>query len=255
MPSGNGRSRWLALLPVAALITAALPVAPAAADLPRTYNATRIDSGAPTPGGAFGWGLYSGDVTGDGKQDLLVAQGQVGTAEIPNKVFVYSGATARSSTRSDPPEANPPNADGSYQSPEMAFVYVETMPDLGSCPAGDGADAGKICDNAIIGPKDGAPRDHRRLPRAARQRDQRRAPADQRRSEDRPRLHPRRQDARRAQAHRHAGRRPPGRARAQRASTPLRPSPARWRRRRACRRARARRARTTTPASARARRS
>jgi Ca2+-binding RTX toxin-like protein len=156
MPSGNGRSRWLALLPAAALITAALPVAPAAADLPRTYNATRIDSGAPTPGGAFGWGLYSGDVTGDGKQDLLVAQGQVGTAEIPNKVFVYSGVDGSLVDTIDPPEANPPNADGSYQSPEMAFVYVETMPDIGSCPAGDSADAGKICDNAIIGPKDGA---------------------------------------------------------------------------------------------------
>jgi len=139
------------------MITVALPVAPAAADLPRTYNATRIDSGAPTPGGAFGWGLWSAELTGDGKQDLLVAQGQVGTAELPNKVFVYSGADGSLVDTIDPPESNPPNADGTYQSPELAFVYVETMPDLGSCPAGDGADAGKICDNALIGAKDGIP--------------------------------------------------------------------------------------------------
>ena len=31
------------------------------------------------------------------------------------------------------------------------------MPDLGSCPSGDGADAGKICDDASIGPEDGIP--------------------------------------------------------------------------------------------------
>lgn len=160
MLSGIGLRLRLSLLPVAALITVALPAAPAAADapgLPRTFNVTRIDSGAPTPGGAFGWGLWSAELTGDGKQDLLVAQGQVGTAEIPNKVFVYSGADGSLVDTIDPPENNPPNPDGSYQSPEMAFVYVETMPDLGSCPAGDGADAGKICDNALIGPKDGIP--------------------------------------------------------------------------------------------------
>src|ERR671920_2043385 len=109
MPSGNGLRRRLALFPVAALVTVALPVAPAAADLPRTYNATRIDSGAPTPGGAFGWGLWSADLTGDGKQDLLVAQGQVGTAEIPNKVFVYDGANGSLLDTINPPEDNPLN--------------------------------------------------------------------------------------------------------------------------------------------------
>ncbi|MDQ3870369.1 MAG: hypothetical protein M3301_01990, partial [Chloroflexota bacterium] len=41
--------------------------------------------------------------------------------------------------------------------PTLAFVYVETMPDLGSCPGGDGADADKICDAATIGPGDGIP--------------------------------------------------------------------------------------------------
>ena len=40
-----------------------------------------------------------------------------------------------------PPEENPPGPPpNTYVSPELAFVYVETMPDLGSCPASDGAD-------------------------------------------------------------------------------------------------------------------
>src|SRR5919112_4119975 len=104
MPSGNGLRRRLALFPVAALVTVALPVAPAAADLPRTYNATRIDSGAPTPGGAFGWGLWSADLTGDGKQDLLVAQGQTGTADIPTQVILYDGETGAHLDTILPPE-------------------------------------------------------------------------------------------------------------------------------------------------------
>src|SRR3954453_22856351 len=161
MPSGNGLRRRLALLPVAALITVALPAAPAAADLPRTYTATRIDSGAPTPGGGFGWGVWSADLTGDGKQDLLVAQAQVGTAEIPNKIFIYNGVTGALVDTIDPPENNPLNITAAnpsgYVSPEMGFVYIETMPDLGSCPGGDGPDADKICDLANIAPGDGIP--------------------------------------------------------------------------------------------------
>ena len=41
--------------------------------------------------------------------------------------------------------------------PELGFVYVETMPDIGSCPGGDGPDADKICDLATIGAGDGIP--------------------------------------------------------------------------------------------------
>ena len=174
MPARNGLRRRLKALPVVALVTVALPVASAPAQapgLPRTFDVTRIDSTAPTPGGAFGWGLWSADLTGDGRQDLLVAQGQTGTAQIPTQVILYDGHTGAHLDTILPPEDNPleppapPAGTGSippapatqYSSPELAFVYVETMPDLGSCPASDGADPGRICDNLVIGPKDGIP--------------------------------------------------------------------------------------------------
>ncbi len=121
--------------------------------LPRTYDATRIDTPNPIPGGAFGWGISSADLTGDGKLDLLVAQSQTG----PGQVFVYDGATGRNIDTIDPPERNPRNADGSITDEQLSFVYVETMPDIGSCPGGDGPDADKICDLPTIGPGDGIP--------------------------------------------------------------------------------------------------
>lgn len=160
MPARNGIRRRLKLLPVVALATVAASTASAAAQapgLPRTFDVTRIDSAAPVPGGAFGWGLWSADLTGDGKQDLLVAQGQLGTATVPTQVMIYDGDTGAHIDTILPPEDNPPGAGGAYVSPELAFVYVETMPDLGSCPGGDGPDAGKICDDALIGSKDGIP--------------------------------------------------------------------------------------------------
>ena len=78
---------------------------------------------------------------------------------MPTQVFIYNGATGAHIDTITPPEDNPPrrNAATPYVSPELAFVYVETMPDLGSCPGGDGADADKICDHAQIGPEDGIP--------------------------------------------------------------------------------------------------
>ena len=175
MPARDGFRRRLKLVPVLALATVAATATSAAAQapgLPRTFDATRIDSAAPVAGGAFGWGIWSADLTGDGRQDLLVAQGQLGTAQVPTQVFIYDGATGAHIDTILPPENNPlePPAPPSgsndpiapapatvYSSPELAFVYVETMPDLGSCPSGDGADAGKICDNAVIGAKDGIP--------------------------------------------------------------------------------------------------
>lgn len=175
MPARNGIRRRLKVLPVVALVTVAIPVASAAAQapgLPRSFDVTRIDSQAPVPGGAFGWGVYSADLTGDGRQDLLVAQGQLGTAAVPTQVQVFDGNSGAHIDTILPPEDNPlepaapspatgpsvpPGPATNYSSPELAFVYVETMPDLGSCPGGDGPDAGRICDDALIGPKDGIP--------------------------------------------------------------------------------------------------
>lgn len=160
MPARIGIRRRLKLLPVVALVTVALPAASASAQapgLPRTFDATRIDSPTPVGGGAFGWGVYSADLTGDRKQDLIVAQAQVGTATDPNKIFIYDGVSGALVDTIVPPEDNPPSATGGYVSPELGFVYVETMPDLGSCPGGDTADADKICNAAVVGPEDGIP--------------------------------------------------------------------------------------------------
>ena len=49
-------ARPFSALLAAALVAAVLPAAAAAA-LPRSYNALRIDSPSPVAGGAFGWGL------------------------------------------------------------------------------------------------------------------------------------------------------------------------------------------------------
>jgi len=139
------------------LVTISAAPAAAASGLPRTFDVTRIDSPTPVGGGAFGWGIWSADLTRDGKQDLLVAQSQVGTAADPNKIFIFNGATGALVDTIEPPEQNPLSSTGAYQSPEFGFVYVETMPDIGSCPGGDGPDADKICDLPNIGPGDGVP--------------------------------------------------------------------------------------------------
>jgi hypothetical protein len=140
----------LALIGVLATIALAATPALAGPGLPRTYDVQQIDSPAPRSGGAFGWGVAAGDYTGDGKADLLVAQAQTG----PGQIFMFDGATGQHFDTIDPPEQNPDNA---AQPPVLAFVYVEHFPDIGSCPGGDGADADKICDAALIGPNDGVP--------------------------------------------------------------------------------------------------
>ena len=178
MPARNGFRRRLSILPVAALATVALTTATAAAQapgLPRTFDVTRIDSPSPVGGGAFGWGIYSADLTGDGKQDLLVAQGQADTGsrsstiEAPQaKIFIFNGVTGGVVDTIGPPESNPlePQLQPAppaapvppvYRAPELGFVYVETMPDLGSCVGGDGPDADKICDRPTIGAGDDIP--------------------------------------------------------------------------------------------------
>ena len=151
MPARNGLRRRLKALPVVALATVALPAASAAAQapgLPRTFNVKTIETPQPTGGGSFGWGVAAADLTGDGRLDLLVAQGQTE----PTRVFVFDGASGAHIDTIVPPELNPGGAD-----PVIAFVYVETMPDVGSCRGGDGGDADRICDAATVGGPDGIP--------------------------------------------------------------------------------------------------
>jgi Ca2+-binding RTX toxin-like protein len=141
----------LPLLFAVTFVIAALPVAAAAAQapgLPRTFAVKTIETPEPRGGGSFGWGAASADLTGDGRLDLLVAQGQTE----PTRVFVFDGASGAHIDTIAPPELNPGGAD-----PVIAFVYVETMPDVGSCPGGDGADADRICDAATVAGPDGIP--------------------------------------------------------------------------------------------------
>jgi Ca2+-binding RTX toxin-like protein len=122
--------------------------------MPRTYSVQRVDSPLPRPGGSFGWGISSADLTGDNKPDLLVAQSQDATS---SQVFVFDGATGAHIDTITPPELNPTDANNTNPDPALSFVYIETMPDIGSCPGGDGPDADKICDAATIGAGDGIP--------------------------------------------------------------------------------------------------
>jgi len=148
--SRSSRPVALVLWTILAALTLATPAAAQSAPgLPRTYAPQIIDSPAPEAGRAFGWGITSGELTGDGRLDLLVAQSQGG----PGRVFVFDGATGAHIDTIDPPERNP--AGGGDEA--LGFVYVETMPDLGSCPGGDGPDADKICDLPAIGGGDGIP--------------------------------------------------------------------------------------------------
>jgi Ca2+-binding RTX toxin-like protein len=136
---------------VALVATAPGAVANAQAPgMPRTYSIQRVDSPQPRAGGSFGWGISSADLTGDGKLDLLVAQSQDASS---SQVFVFNGATGAHIDTITPPELNP----DTNPDPALSFVYVETMPDIGSCPGGDGPDADKICDAAAVGPDDGIP--------------------------------------------------------------------------------------------------
>ena len=141
--------RRVAACGIAMLAIAGTAASTAAAGLPRTYDVKRIDSAEPLEGGAFGWGLASADVSGDSKPDLLVAQAQFGMGQ----VFIYDGVTGAHVDTINPPESNQAAA----QPATLAFVYVETMPDIGSCPGGDGGDADELCDAASVGPGDGIP--------------------------------------------------------------------------------------------------
>ena len=150
MRSFGGRGRFARPLATTIAMLAALPIASAAAQapgVPRTYDFRTIDSPEPLSGGAFGWGIASADFTGDGKQDLLVAQAQTG----PGQVFVFDGPTGRHLDTINPPEKNP----GGTNDEQLAFVYVQVMPDVGSCPGGAAPD--NICAASTVGSADGIP--------------------------------------------------------------------------------------------------
>ncbi|HWF50957.1 MAG TPA: FG-GAP repeat protein, partial [Solirubrobacteraceae bacterium] len=157
----------LALVAAASAAAAASPIG-----LPRTYDSIPVDTANPIGGGSFGWGLASADLTGKGYADLLVAQAQTG----PGQVFVYDGKTGALLTtpasypyiinppdgnpNSNPPYQNPAGTTNSPDYPTLAFVYIETMPSVGSCPQETGLAApqpGVMCPDPTVGPPDGIP--------------------------------------------------------------------------------------------------
>ena len=136
--------RTAARLTAFALIWLALPAASALAALPRTYDVQRVDSPNPRQGANFGLGLIGhSDVTGDGRDDVLVPQ----TATGPNgdgQLFVFSGATgALVDTVNAPDAGNPGNAPTGNNRAGFG-LFTSTIADLGSCPGGS---AGANCAN------------------------------------------------------------------------------------------------------------
>jgi Ca2+-binding RTX toxin-like protein len=153
MGFGSRRLGLIGLIVALALWAVPATQAFAQAGLPLGYDFTRIDSGVPAAGSSFGWGVSSADLTGDGKADLLVAQGtgaQSNTA--PTFIFIYDGVSGSLVHAITPPESNFDGTD-----PVIGFVYVETMPDLGSCPGGDSGDGDLVCDDVSVGAGDGIP--------------------------------------------------------------------------------------------------
>ncbi|MDP8942873.1 MAG: hypothetical protein M3N16_01940 [Actinomycetota bacterium] len=132
--------------------------------LPRTYDVQRIDTPEPVCGEAdparclppatptaslnFGWGMSSADLTGDGKLELLVSQSQ---SNVPGAVFIFDGGTGQPLPNG---EIRPPERNFGGNDEELAFVYVEKLPDIGSCPGGA---ARELCPLPTVGPPDGRP--------------------------------------------------------------------------------------------------
>ena len=115
-------------LPLALAAVAAGP-ALAAPGLPRGYQVQRVDSPSPTAGGDFGIGFVNtGDVNGDGKDDILVGTDEHGGG--PGQVFVISGAngaTIRVINAPDPGGSGTASSFGSYV---CNIAYSD------SCPGG-----------------------------------------------------------------------------------------------------------------------
>ena len=179
-----------------------------AAGLPRTYNVQRIDSPEPRPGGSFGWGITSADLTG-GRQARPARRPVPGLDQQPG---VRLRRRQRRAHRHDRPPSStrPPTLD-----PALSFVYVETMPDLGSCPRRR-TRRRRICERGESAPATASPRSSPARAACGSTRSTAR-PGRRPRTRARARLRHRRRDARGPQARRHAAGRPRRAVRHQRA--------------------------------------
>src|SRR5215213_4971355 len=137
------RARLVLLIAVG--LVAAL-AAPAAADLPRTYQVQRVDSPNPSVGGDFGIALVNtGDVNGDGKDDILVGTDEHGGSV--GQVYVMNGATGAPIRSISAPDT------GGTGTLESFGSFVGKLSDFGSCATPSGGE----CSGTAIGPPDGVP--------------------------------------------------------------------------------------------------
>ncbi len=147
----SGRVARLTVLAVALAVVGVVAASPASAALPAGYDVQRINSPIPSVGGDFGIAMVnSGDLDGDGKQDLVIGTDEHGGST--GTIFEISGAdgsTIRTISAPDLDAANPAgNTLPSFGS------YVGSLPDIGSCTL---ATPGATCDDPVIGATDSVP--------------------------------------------------------------------------------------------------
>lgn len=139
------------------VIIAAVAAPVAAAALPRTYQAQRIDSPSPAVGGQFSLGMnLAGDLNRDGEEDLIIPQ--VPGFNTDGQLFVFSGETGALLDTVNGPD---PSAAGARAQFGLLGNYkvglsrsAPPFTDLGSCPGGT---AGQTCGNPTVGAADGVP--------------------------------------------------------------------------------------------------